>query len=358
MLDQLLKSTLKGDGIVGPPPSFGEPEAAALAFEFAPAMMGVVEPVGDGDILHVCDNQAACAFFGVPAGFTAGRHATSLGATVETIRYWMSHYRASAEQGRPVAFEDVHQTAAGELWLSVVVRPLGTGPSGRARFMYVAQDITGRKQAEPTAERAELRATDSGRALRAERDLSTAILDVSGALVIVFARSGRIARFKRTCEVTSGRSAQDVRGQQFWDMGFIPSEEVAGARATWNDLLEGQFSNTHDVDDNADNTDTLAMLLETLGSEVARAYDGEHALELVTFAPTVLLLDLGMPRLSGYEVCRRVRELPGGRDIYVVAMTGWGQADDRRRTADAGFDAHLVKPVAPSAIIALLASRP
>lgn len=104
------------------------------------------------------------------------------------------------------------------------------------------------------------------------------------------------------------------------------------------------------VDDNAD---SLGELLQMLGNEVRVAYDGEAALALLAaWAPTAVLLDLGMPRMNGYDVCRRIRERPQGRQPLVVAMTGWGQPDDRRRTREAGFDRHLVKPVDPAALLA------
>ena len=70
----------------------------------------------------------------------------------------------------------------------------------------------------------------------------------------------------------------------------------------------------------------------------------------------MVLLDIGMPKLNGFDACRRIREQPWGRDVYLVALTGWGQEEDRRRTREAGFDHHFVKPVEPEAIVRLLAS--
>jgi PAS domain S-box-containing protein len=113
------------------------------------------------------------------------------------------------------------------------------------------------------------------------------------------------------------------------------------------------------VDDNRDSADSLAVLLELHGHEVATAYDGEQAVEAAaTLRPEVVLLDLGMPRLNGYDACRRIREQPGGREMYLIALTGWGQKEDRRRTEAAGFDHHIVKPVDPAALMNLLASLP
>ena len=100
------------------------------------------------------------------------------------------------------------------------------------------------------------------------------------------------------------------------------------------------------VDDNRDVADSLAMLLETLGMDVRAAYDGPSALDIVAaFRPEIVFLDLGMPKMDGYETARRFRQLPDGRDALLVALTGWGQTEDRRRTRDAGFDEHLAKPV-------------
>lgn len=100
------------------------------------------------------------------------------------------------------------------------------------------------------------------------------------------------------------------------------------------------------VDDLPDNLESLAMLLRLSGHEVETAEDGATALECAErYQPEVMLLDIGMPGMDGYEVCRRLRAQPWGQDIRVVALTGWGQEEDRRSTREAGFDAHLVKPV-------------
>ena len=113
------------------------------------------------------------------------------------------------------------------------------------------------------------------------------------------------------------------------------------------------------VDDNRDSADTLSTLLATLGCEVAVAYDGEEALRAGRdFRPDAVLLDLGMPRLNGFEACERMRGQGWGAAICIVAVTGWGQEEDRRRTRDAGIDYHLVKPVEPTQLLNLLhASR-
>jgi len=109
------------------------------------------------------------------------------------------------------------------------------------------------------------------------------------------------------------------------------------------------------ADDNRDSADLMAMLLRLGGNEVQIAYDGEEAVSKADgFRPEVVLLDIGMPRLDGYEVAQRLRTRPWGREMVLIAATGWGQEEDRRRSAETGFDAHLVKPVDPDALLQLL----
>jgi PAS domain S-box-containing protein len=109
------------------------------------------------------------------------------------------------------------------------------------------------------------------------------------------------------------------------------------------------------VDDNRDSADTLAALLRKLGNEVVTAYDGERALELAEqLRPDLMVVDLGMPGLSGYDVARQVRVRPEFQSTLLAAVTGWGKEDDHRRSLAAGFDCHLVKPVDLKALQDLL----
>jgi CheY-like chemotaxis protein len=111
------------------------------------------------------------------------------------------------------------------------------------------------------------------------------------------------------------------------------------------------------VDDNCDSAESLAALLRLTGHEARIAHDGLAAVVAAEeFRPDVVLLDLGLPRLSGIEACRRIREQAWGRSMRIVALTGWGQGEDRRRSREAGFDEHVVKPVSHDALMALLAS--
>ena len=112
------------------------------------------------------------------------------------------------------------------------------------------------------------------------------------------------------------------------------------------------------VDDNIDAATTLDLLLRSLGHETRVAHDGMTALEIAReFRPQVILLDIGMPGLDGYEVARRLRAMNHGQTFRIVAITGWGQENDRKRSKEAGFDLHLVKPVDPSVLLSVLEQR-
>ena len=110
------------------------------------------------------------------------------------------------------------------------------------------------------------------------------------------------------------------------------------------------------VEDNVDSAETLGMLLEMIGDEVTCVNDGVSALSAIqSFRPKVVLLDIGMPGMDGYEVARRARQMPEGKELALIALTGWGAREDRRRAKEAGFDHHLVKPVTLETLEALLA---
>jgi CheY-like chemotaxis protein len=109
------------------------------------------------------------------------------------------------------------------------------------------------------------------------------------------------------------------------------------------------------ADDNEDAGETLAMMLRMLGHDVRTAINGQDAISVgETFDPALVCLDLGMPVLDGLAAARAMRKQPWGQRALLVAMTGYGQDEDRRRTSEAGFDVHLVKPVDPLEIIRLL----
>lgn len=112
------------------------------------------------------------------------------------------------------------------------------------------------------------------------------------------------------------------------------------------------------VDDNVDSAQSLSTLLGVMGYETLTAYDGLEAMAAAEqFRPDIALLDIGMPRLDGLEACRRIRAQPWGKNMLIVALTGWGQQADRQKSSEAAFDYHLVKPVDPAELTTLLASR-
>jgi len=113
------------------------------------------------------------------------------------------------------------------------------------------------------------------------------------------------------------------------------------------------------VDDLEDSADSLAALLKSLGHDAEAAYSGAAALDAAAREPwDAILLDLGMPGMDGFETCRLLRATAAGRRTFIVAVTGWGQPEDRRRTSDAGFDHHLIKPVDAVELAGLLAALP
>jgi len=109
------------------------------------------------------------------------------------------------------------------------------------------------------------------------------------------------------------------------------------------------------ADDNLDAAESLQLWLQLAGHEVRIAANGAEALSAAeTFLPEVALLDIGMPDISGFDVARHIRAAPWGRGMVLIALTGWGQEEDRRLTAEAGFDHHLTKPIPPDAIEELI----
>ena len=166
---------------------------------------------------------------------------------------------------------------------------------------------------------------------------------------IVAAHGGRV----------EARSAGSGRGSEFvvylpllerTPQPFAPARggEERGAEVSRRVLV---------VDDNHDSAESMAMLLRAYGHLVETAHDGEAALQAAeNLRPDAVLLDLGMPKLNGFEVCERLRATGWGKSILVIAQTGWGQAQDRARSMEAGFDAHLTKPIDPDAVHEMLNS--
>jgi CheY-like chemotaxis protein len=113
------------------------------------------------------------------------------------------------------------------------------------------------------------------------------------------------------------------------------------------------------VDDNRDSAESLGMLLSITGHQTHTAFDGLEAVEAAEkLKPDLVLLDIGLPKLNGYEACRRIRDQAWSKGMTVVALTGWGQEEDRSRASEAGFDSYMLKPVDYAALKRLIASLP
>jgi DNA-binding response OmpR family regulator len=112
------------------------------------------------------------------------------------------------------------------------------------------------------------------------------------------------------------------------------------------------------VEDHVDEANSLSILLRMAGCDTAIVHDGLAAVETAaSWRPEAILLDIGLPRLDGHDACRRIRKQHGGKEIFIAAMTALGKDEDRLRSREAGFDAHLVKPVEPAILMKVLSSR-
>jgi len=166
---------------------------------------------------------------------------------------------------------------------------------------------------------------------------------------------------KRLVEMHGGsveaRSAGEDQGSEFRVRLPVLSEAPKPSPAK---SIAAEPAATHRiliVDDNRDNAESLALLLGITGNDTYIARDGIEALEAAAeHRPEVVLLDIGLPKLSGHDVCRRIRAESWGKDVVVIALTGWGQEEDRRKSQEAGFDGHLVKPVDYDELLELLSS--
>ncbi|HVF35422.1 MAG TPA: PAS domain S-box protein, partial [Candidatus Saccharimonadia bacterium] len=160
----------------------------------------------------------------------------------------------------------------------------------------------------------------------------------------------------------SAHSAGLGRGAEFVVRLPLARTIADSAGANANDRGKRAASQPHRilvVDDNRDAAESLAELLRLQGSDVRVAHDGATAIDAAAeFAPDLVLLDLGMPGMDGYDVARTIRSDPRTAGAYIAALTGWGQPEDRRRTAEAGFDVHLVKPLEPESLDRVLAGVP
>ncbi len=169
---------------------------------------------------------------------------------------------------------------------------------------------------------------------------------------------------KRVAEMHGGsvdaRSEGTGKGSEF--LVYVPIDMAMPVQGD-APPSEGDAQESHTsirvliADDNEDAVRSLAMMLRAMGHEVHTAQDGAEVLEAAAeIVPTLILMDIGMPRMNGYDAARRIREQPWGRTITLVALTGWGLEEDKRLAAEAGFDRHIVKPVESSVLRSILAS--
>src|SRR5262249_53580661 len=155
----------------------------------------------------------------------------------------------------------------------------------------------------------------------------------------------------------SARSDGPGRGSEF--TVYLPLAAPPTERATPSTNGEQPVASVHRrvliVDDNVDAAETLAVLVRLWGHEVRVAFTGPEALRIAEqFRPEIIVLDIGLPEINGYDVARRLRQHPGFAKAMLIALTGYGQEDDRRRSDEAGFDHHVTKPVLPEALRRLL----
>ena len=174
---------------------------------------------------------------------------------------------------------------------------------------------------------------------------------------------------KRIAEMHGGtveaRSAGPGKGSEFTVRLPVLSYELCPQRTAAGNSAEVDDRNATTarqriliVDDNRDSATTLGMMLKLMGNETQTAHDGLAAVEAAEqFRPDLILLDIGLPKLNGYDACRRIRQQTWAKHIVIVALTGWGQEEDRRRSQEAGFDHHLVKPVEMADLQMLLGAR-
>jgi PAS domain S-box-containing protein len=171
---------------------------------------------------------------------------------------------------------------------------------------------------------------------------------------------------KRLVEMHNGKVEVHSRGPNLGTTFIVrlpvlsePPGESNGAQPEAQQVPLMKMRRILVVDDNADALESLSRLVGLMGNEVRRAHNGLEALEVGrTFQPEIVLMDLGMPGLSGYEAACRMRQESWGRDLMLIATTGWGQEEDRRRTAEAGFDRHLIKPIGMAALQEALGASP
>jgi PAS domain S-box-containing protein len=278
-----------------------------------------------------------------------------IGAAVETARPLID----SRHHQLIVCVPDGLRLNADALRLSQIFSNLLTNAA-----KYTPSGGTIRLDAEARDSRLIVRVEDTGVGLR-EEDLPRLFqMFAQGKTSLEHSQDGLgigLALTKGLVEMHSGtieaRSAGLGRGSAF-TVSLPRGEAAHSASATGNEEREPHLVVSRRVliaDDNRDAAESLAMLLRLEGHEVVLAHDGEDAIQLFEkTAPAVALLDIGMPKMNGYQVARRIRASAGGAHVVLIAVTGWGQQKDRSESREAGFDHHLIKPVEPEAVLRLI----
>ena len=218
---------------------------------------------------------------------------------------------------------------------------------------------------ERTDDQAILRVTDSGIGIPADQLARIFEMFVQGDTSLERSHSGLgigLTLVKQLAEMHGGtveaNSGGQGRGAEFVIRLPMPADipSVSKPTSVANHPSSKSFGRILVVDDNRDAAQSLARLLELDGNVTLTAFDGYEALSAAEqFNPDIVLLDIGLPGLNGYEIARKIRQQPWGREVVLVALTGWGKDEDRRRSSEAGFNSHLVKPVEFAKLLTLLA---
>jgi len=184
----------------------------------------------------------------------------------------------------------------------------------------------------------------------------SALEKVGGGLGVGLALARRIAEAHGgTLEAASEGENKGARFTLRLPLLKAAAQPIGAAQGTLRPVLAKRILV---VDDNVDAATSLQLLLKSLGHEALAVFDGQQALSTaLAFRPDVVLLDIGMPGLDGYEVARRLRKSKRGEPLRIIAVTGWGLEADRARSREAGFDVHLVKPVDPTVLTSVIGNN-
>jgi CheY-like chemotaxis protein len=209
----------------------------------------------------------------------------------------------------------------------------------RARGRTVSSELSSGIFAEAAA-RSEIADGQSQGGVTAGMTLVKHLVEMHGGTVSADTAADGVAEFHVRLPAVRAAVAAPRRPAQSSDDDAVRESAAADRTVSHRILI---------ADDNADSAESMGMLLRLMGNDVRIASDGLEAVEqAAAFQPDIVLMDIGMPRLDGYEAARRIRNQPGGRDTLLVAVTGWGPSDDDEEATAAGFDRHFTKPLDPA----------